>query len=66
MTKGEADLFSSYPSERIDSEMVTGRNRRGVGVRVDERTVNSLAGCARVFKVMVVADGGGKAMRLGA
>jgi len=46
--------------------MVTGINRREVGARVDERTVNSLAGCARIFKVTVEVDGGGQAMRLAA
>jgi len=66
VTKGEADLFSSYPSERIGSEMGTRRNRRGVEARVDERTVKNLAGCARIFKVTVEGDGVGQAMCLGA
>jgi len=37
-----------------------------VEVRVDERTVGNLVGCAGVFKVMVEGGGGGQAMRLAA
>jgi len=34
VTKGEVDLFSSYPSERIGCEMGTRVDQRGVEVGV--------------------------------